>query len=291
MADEIRAVPHRRPRGAISSTSASGSPAPAGPRPRPSTTGRRASRSRTCRSSATYWATTYDWRATEAAAEPLPAVPHRARRARHPLPARALPGAGRAAARHHPRLARLGRRVPQGHRAARPTRSRTAATRRTRSTSCARRCRATASATGRREPGWKTPRIAAAWATLMARLGYDRYGAQGGDWGASVTTCIGQQDAEHVAGIHLNMVIAFPDRSTGRADRARAGRARVAHALPAAGVRATRPSSRPGPRRSGTGWSTPPPGRPRGSSRSSGPGPTATATPRTCSPATSCSTT
>ena len=36
--------------------------------------------------------------------------------------------------------------------------------------------------------GWNVQRIAAAWATLMARLGYQRYGAQGGDWGTSVTT-------------------------------------------------------------------------------------------------------
>ena len=58
-------------------------------------------------------------------AERVPAVPHRARRARHPLPPRALARAGRAPARHHPRLARVGRRVPQGHRAAhRPGRAR-----------------------------------------------------------------------------------------------------------------------------------------------------------------------
>jgi pimeloyl-ACP methyl ester carboxylesterase len=63
--------------------------------------------------------------------------------------------------------------------------------------------------------GWKVPRIADAWAVLMARLGYDRYGAQGGDWGSSVTTSLGRQDAEHVAGIHLNMVIALPDPSMG----------------------------------------------------------------------------
>jgi pimeloyl-ACP methyl ester carboxylesterase len=63
--------------------------------------------------------------------------------------------------------------------------------------------------------GWKVPRIAAAWIELMRRLGYDRYGAQGGDWGSSVTTSIAQQDPEHVAGIHLNMVIAIPDRSMG----------------------------------------------------------------------------
>ena len=60
------------------------------------------------------------------------------------------------------------------------------------------------------EPGWVVQRIAEAWAALMARLGYDRYGAQGGDWGAAVTTCLGQQDVEHLAGIHLNMPIATP---------------------------------------------------------------------------------
>jgi len=62
--------------------------------------------------------------------------------------------------------------------------------------------------------GWGTPRIASAWAALMARLGYERYGAQGGDWGASVTDRIARQDSEHVAGIHLNMVLALPDPDT-----------------------------------------------------------------------------
>jgi len=60
------------------------------------------------------------------------------------------------------------------------------------------------------ETGWGIERTAAAWAQLMARLGYARYGAQGGDWGSMVTTVIGQIDPEHVAGIHLNMVIGFP---------------------------------------------------------------------------------
>ena len=62
--------------------------------------------------------------------------------------------------------------------------------------------------------GWGVPRIARAWAELMSRLGYDRYGAQGGDWGAAVTTSIGAQDEAHCAGIHINMVLAGPDRST-----------------------------------------------------------------------------
>jgi pimeloyl-ACP methyl ester carboxylesterase len=54
-------------------------------------------------------------------------------------------------------------------------------------------------------PGWNVPRVARAWDALMLALGYERYGAQGGDWGAMVTTSIGQQCAEHVTGIHVNM--------------------------------------------------------------------------------------
>ena len=61
--------------------------------------------------------------------------------------------------------------------------------------------------------GWNVPRIATAWAELMGRLGYERYGAQGGDWGAAVTTAIGRQDTAHCIGIHLNMVPAWPRRA------------------------------------------------------------------------------
>jgi pimeloyl-ACP methyl ester carboxylesterase len=57
-------------------------------------------------------------------------------------------------------------------------------------------------------------RIADLWAALMARLGYGRYVAQGGDWGAMVTTHIGIQDPGHCAGLHLNMPIAAPDPAT-----------------------------------------------------------------------------
>ena len=63
-------------------------------------------------------------------------------------------------------------------------------------------------------PGWGVERIAAAWAQLMARLGYRRYGAQGGDWGTSVSACIGRQDPGHVAGIHLVPPLAPPDPAT-----------------------------------------------------------------------------
>jgi pimeloyl-ACP methyl ester carboxylesterase len=54
------------------------------------------------------------------------------------------------------------------------------------------------------EKGWNTGRVAAAWAALMGRLGYQRYGAQGGDLGALVSPELGHVDAEHVIGIHLN---------------------------------------------------------------------------------------
>ena len=57
---------------------------------------------------------------------------------------------------------------------------------------------------------WGVPRIAAAWITLMKRLGYDRFGAQGGDWGSAVTTAIGASGDPAVIGIHLNMLSVRP---------------------------------------------------------------------------------
>jgi microsomal epoxide hydrolase len=57
---------------------------------------------------------------------------------------------------------------------------------------------------------WDVHRMAEAFAVLMQRLGYSRYGAQGGDWGALVTTNLGVLDAAHLAGIHLNMPMALP---------------------------------------------------------------------------------
>jgi len=57
-----------------------------------------------------------------------------------------------------------------------------------------------------RERGWNNGRMAQTMAKLMARLGYKRYGAQGGDWGASISAWLGQNDADHCAGIHLNFV-------------------------------------------------------------------------------------
>ena len=56
-----------------------------------------------------------------------------------------------------------------------------------------------------REPGWDVHRYARAWAQLMHRLGYKRYGAQGGDLGAAISRRL--DDPEHVVGVHLNTLL------------------------------------------------------------------------------------
>ena len=61
-----------------------------------------------------------------------------------------------------------------------------------------------------RQRGFDPERIAGIFARLMERLGYERYGAQGGDWGSSVSSWLGRSDAEHVVGIHLNFIWVGP---------------------------------------------------------------------------------
>lgn len=63
--------------------------------------------------------------------------------------------------------------------------------------------------------GWGVEKIAQAWATLMQRLGYDRYGAQGGDWGSAVTTQIGRNGNGCIA-IHINMPLALPTEESAK---------------------------------------------------------------------------
>jgi pimeloyl-ACP methyl ester carboxylesterase len=60
--------------------------------------------------------------------------------------------------------------------------------------------------------GWNAARTARAWALLMERLGYTRYVAQGGDWGAFVTTAMAQQRPPGLAAIHLNFAQTMPDK-------------------------------------------------------------------------------
>ncbi|BBY45825.1 epoxide hydrolase family protein [Mycolicibacterium celeriflavum] len=77
--------------------------------------------------------------------------------------------------------------------------------------------------------GWGVERIAQAWQTLMGRLGYERWGAQGGDWGSAVTTQIGRNEGGCVA-IHTNMPIARPPKGlTDPTDEEKAALAAGAH--------------------------------------------------------------
>jgi len=62
------------------------------------------------------------------------------------------------------------------------------------------------------EPGWTVPRIADAFVSLMTRLGYDRFFAQGGDWGSGITNAMAARSPEHVAAIHLNLVTVGPPK-------------------------------------------------------------------------------
>jgi len=54
------------------------------------------------------------------------------------------------------------------------------------------------------ERGWDVDRVARAWAELMRELGYERYGAQGGDWGAAISRALGVVAPDNVIGVHLN---------------------------------------------------------------------------------------
>ncbi|MDN2496052.1 epoxide hydrolase 1 [Nocardia nova] len=54
------------------------------------------------------------------------------------------------------------------------------------------------------ETGWDVPRVARAWATLMERLGYERYGAQGGDYGSLISPALGRVAPDKVIGVHVN---------------------------------------------------------------------------------------
>ncbi|MFF5261575.1 epoxide hydrolase family protein [Actinomadura viridis] len=65
------------------------------------------------------------------------------------------------------------------------------------------------------EAGWDVDRIARAWAELMRRLGYRRYGAQGGDWGHAITRRLAALDGDHVIAVHLNTLFTPPPADPG----------------------------------------------------------------------------
>jgi pimeloyl-ACP methyl ester carboxylesterase len=60
------------------------------------------------------------------------------------------------------------------------------------------------------EPGWGTRRTARAWAELMRRLGYSRYGAHGNDAGSMVSPEVGRVAGDHVVGVHVTQIFSFP---------------------------------------------------------------------------------
>jgi epoxide hydrolase len=71
--------------------------------------------------------------------------------------------------------------------------------------------------------GWNVRRVAQAWGELMQRLGYRRYGAQGGDWGSSISRELGLIVPEHLVGVHLNMLFSQrPDDVTDLTDEEQA---------------------------------------------------------------------
>ena len=125
----------------------------------------------------------------------------------------------------------------------------------------------------------------------MDRLGYVRYGAQGGDWGSGVTTALGALDAAHCAGIHITLAMGTRPNVEGEptAEEARALKG-IKHYADWDSGYSKQQSTRPQTLGYGAdGFAER--ARRRGSSKSSGPGPIATAIPKTSSPATNCSTT
>jgi pimeloyl-ACP methyl ester carboxylesterase len=56
------------------------------------------------------------------------------------------------------------------------------------------------------ETGWEFQRVAAAFAELMRRLGYPKYGAQGGDWGSAISRELGRTHPDQIIGVHLNLI-------------------------------------------------------------------------------------
>lgn len=99
-----------------------------------------------------------------------------------------------------------------------------------------------------KERGWDVRRIARAWAELMRRLGYDRYGAQGGDWGSAISRDLGFMASDKVVGVHLNYLRINPSGDLdglSDVDLARIERLRHYNANPPGYIRqqATRPQT------------------------------------------------
>ncbi|KUN33340.1 epoxide hydrolase [Streptomyces longwoodensis] len=99
------------------------------------------------------------------------------------------------------------------------------------------------------ERGWDVTRVARAWAELMRRLGYERYGAQGGDFGSGISLALGAVAPEQVVGVHVNYLPTRPDPDAGVAlsatDEARLDKVRqlMANRPPYQALQATTPQT------------------------------------------------
>jgi pimeloyl-ACP methyl ester carboxylesterase len=97
--------------------------------------------------------------------------------------------------------------------------------------------------------GWDIHRVARAWAVLMERLGYRRYGAHGGDWGSGISRALGAVAPERVVGVHLTYLVTPPPGSgepaLSASDQARLAKVRQLQARQPAyqAVHATRPQT------------------------------------------------
>ena len=94
--------------------------------------------------------------------------------------------------------------------------------------------------------GWNVPKIADAWDEIMARLGYDRYFAQGGDWGTTVSNALAARHPERCAGIHVNMPGGRPRQPPENpTEREKAALARIQRAQQRGGGYGRQQSTRP----------------------------------------------
>jgi len=141
------------------------------------------------------------------------------------------------------------------------------------------------------EAGWTIPRIARAWITLMGRLGYQRWGAQGGDLGCAVTDEIAKRKPAGLIGTHLNFAMFPPAPTRSRTPHRKNGKRWAMRRISGTTCPATPKSSKPGRRRSATHSPTHPPARPPGSTPCSRTPAARPATPKPPSPWTRSSTT
>jgi pimeloyl-ACP methyl ester carboxylesterase len=124
--------------------------------------------------------------------------------------------------------------------------------------------------------GWGVRRIASAWDRLMVSLGYERYGAQGGDWGSAVSGELGEVAPDRVAGVHVTMAPVLLGTFDDPTPEDQAALAALKEFDRTGTGYSAQQSTQP--RRSGTASPTLP-SRPPGSRRRSGRGPTTTGHP------------